>query len=168
MPFCQRPFCNFKQSMRYNPFRYLRCENDILKLVNCIMENTKGEDSFLLMLYLGILLRPSMILSVCVRRILLSNFGSMKGFMSSGVPQRALPLKSRSVTVYPQERIWCQRQWRQSPGWGRRLPKTPSQVSIHMISWPEPPLLWRFGRRSTLRPFEAFSHIPEQLFLLDP
>lgn len=36
---------NFKQSMRYNPFRYLRCENDILKLVNCIMENTKGEDS---------------------------------------------------------------------------------------------------------------------------
>ena len=22
-----------------------RCENDILKLVNCIMENTKGEDS---------------------------------------------------------------------------------------------------------------------------
>ncbi len=36
---------DFKQSMRYNPFRYLRCENDILKLVNCIMENTKGEDS---------------------------------------------------------------------------------------------------------------------------
>ena len=36
---------NFKESMRYNPFRYIRCENDILKLVNCIMENTKGEDS---------------------------------------------------------------------------------------------------------------------------
>ena len=36
---------NFKQSMRYNPFRYIYCENDILKLVNCIMENTKGEDS---------------------------------------------------------------------------------------------------------------------------
>jgi len=36
---------DFKQSMRYNPFRYIRCENDILKLVNCIMENTKGEDS---------------------------------------------------------------------------------------------------------------------------
>nr|WP_202621092.1 type IV secretory system conjugative DNA transfer family protein [Pseudoflavonifractor sp. 524-17] len=36
---------NFKQSMRYNPFQYIRCENDILKLVNCIMENTKGEDS---------------------------------------------------------------------------------------------------------------------------
>ena len=36
---------SFKQSMRYNPFRYIRCENDILKLVNCIMENTKGEDS---------------------------------------------------------------------------------------------------------------------------
>ena len=36
---------NFKESMRYNPFNYIRCENDILKLVNCIMENTKGEDS---------------------------------------------------------------------------------------------------------------------------
>ena len=36
---------NFKESMIYNPFRYIRCENDILKLVNCIMENTKGEDS---------------------------------------------------------------------------------------------------------------------------
>ena len=36
---------DFKQSMRYNPFRYIRSENDILKLVNCIMENTKGEDS---------------------------------------------------------------------------------------------------------------------------
>ena len=36
---------DFKQSMRYNPFRYIYCENDILKLVNCIMENTKGEDS---------------------------------------------------------------------------------------------------------------------------
>lgn len=31
--------------MRYNPFRYIYCENDILKLVSCIMENTKGEDS---------------------------------------------------------------------------------------------------------------------------
>ena len=36
---------DFKQSMKYNPFRYIYCENDILKLVNCIMENTKGEDS---------------------------------------------------------------------------------------------------------------------------
>lgn len=36
---------NFKQSMKYNPFKYIRCENDILKLVNCIMENTKGEDT---------------------------------------------------------------------------------------------------------------------------
>ena len=36
---------NFKHSMRYNPFKYIYCENDILKLVNCIMENTKGEDS---------------------------------------------------------------------------------------------------------------------------
>ena len=36
---------DFKQSMKYNPFRYIHSENDILKLVNCIMENTKGEDS---------------------------------------------------------------------------------------------------------------------------
>ncbi len=36
---------DFKQSMRYNPFKYIYYENDILKLVNCIMENTKGEDS---------------------------------------------------------------------------------------------------------------------------
>lgn len=36
---------NFRESMKYNPFRYIRSENDILKLVNCIMENTKGEDS---------------------------------------------------------------------------------------------------------------------------
>lgn len=36
---------DFQQSMRYNPFRYIRSENDILKLVNCIIENTKGEDS---------------------------------------------------------------------------------------------------------------------------
>ena len=36
---------DFKQSMRYNPFKYIYCENDILKLVSCIMENTKGEDS---------------------------------------------------------------------------------------------------------------------------
>lgn len=36
---------DFKQSMRYNPFRYIRSENDILKLVTCIMENTKGEGS---------------------------------------------------------------------------------------------------------------------------
>ena len=35
---------DFRQSMRYNPFRYIRSENDILKLVSCIMENTKGED----------------------------------------------------------------------------------------------------------------------------
>ena len=36
---------DFSQSMRYNPFRYIHSENDILKLVNCIMENTKGEDT---------------------------------------------------------------------------------------------------------------------------
>ena len=34
---------DFSQSMKYNPFRYLHSENDILKLVNCIMENTKEE-----------------------------------------------------------------------------------------------------------------------------
>jgi len=34
---------DFQKSMKYNPFRYLRSENDILKLVNCIMENTRGE-----------------------------------------------------------------------------------------------------------------------------
>ena len=36
---------DFKQSVKYNPFRYIHSENDILKLVNCIMENTKDEDS---------------------------------------------------------------------------------------------------------------------------
>ena len=36
---------DFKQSMKSNPFQYIRHENDILKLVNCIMENTKGEDT---------------------------------------------------------------------------------------------------------------------------
>lgn len=36
---------DFKNSMKYNPFRYIRSENDILKLVNCIMENTKGDDA---------------------------------------------------------------------------------------------------------------------------
>lgn len=36
---------DFKQSMKYNPFRYIHSENDILKLVNCIMENTKEEGS---------------------------------------------------------------------------------------------------------------------------
>ena len=34
---------NFKKSMRYNPFAYLRSEKDILKLVNCLILNTKGE-----------------------------------------------------------------------------------------------------------------------------
>lgn len=36
---------DFKQFMKYNLFCYIYCENDILKLVNCIMENIKGEDS---------------------------------------------------------------------------------------------------------------------------
>ncbi|MDT2935500.1 type IV secretory system conjugative DNA transfer family protein [Lactococcus lactis] len=34
---------NFAKSMRYNPFAYLRSEKDILKLVNTIIANTKGE-----------------------------------------------------------------------------------------------------------------------------
>ena len=34
---------NFKTSMRYNPFHYIRSEKDILKLVNTIIANTKGE-----------------------------------------------------------------------------------------------------------------------------
>ena len=34
---------NFKKSMHYNPFRYIRSEKDILKLVNVIIANTKGE-----------------------------------------------------------------------------------------------------------------------------
>ena len=34
---------NFKKSMHYNPFAYLRSEKDILKLVNTIIANTKGE-----------------------------------------------------------------------------------------------------------------------------
>ncbi|MDD3141211.1 MAG: type IV secretory system conjugative DNA transfer family protein [Lachnospiraceae bacterium] len=34
---------NFKKSMRYNPFAYIQSEKDILKLVNTIIVNTKGE-----------------------------------------------------------------------------------------------------------------------------
>ena len=34
---------NFSRSMHYNPFAYLRSEKDILKLVNTIIVNTKGE-----------------------------------------------------------------------------------------------------------------------------
>ncbi|WIV13778.1 VirD4-like conjugal transfer protein, CD1115 family [Proteiniborus sp. MB09-C3] len=34
---------NFKKSMRYNPFVYIRSEKDILKLVTTIISNTKGE-----------------------------------------------------------------------------------------------------------------------------
>ena len=34
---------NFSKSMHYNPFHYIRSEKDILKLVNTIMVNTKGE-----------------------------------------------------------------------------------------------------------------------------
>lgn len=34
---------NFKKSQHYNPFRYIKCEKDILKLVNTLVANTKGE-----------------------------------------------------------------------------------------------------------------------------
>ena len=34
---------NFKKSMHYNPFSYIRSEKDILKLVNTIIVNTKGD-----------------------------------------------------------------------------------------------------------------------------
>ena len=34
---------NFKKSMKYNPFAYIRSEKDILKLVNVIIANTKGD-----------------------------------------------------------------------------------------------------------------------------
>ena len=34
---------NFKKSMHYNPFMYIHSEKDILKLVNTIIANTKGE-----------------------------------------------------------------------------------------------------------------------------
>ena len=34
---------NFKKSMHYNPFAYLHDEKDILKLVNTLIVNTKGE-----------------------------------------------------------------------------------------------------------------------------
>ena len=34
---------NFRKSMRYNPLAYIRSEKDILKLVNALILNTKGE-----------------------------------------------------------------------------------------------------------------------------
>lgn len=34
---------NFKKSMKYNPFSYIRSEKDILKLVNTLIANAKGE-----------------------------------------------------------------------------------------------------------------------------
>lgn len=34
---------NFKKSMRYNPFAYIHSEKDILKLVNTLIANTKGD-----------------------------------------------------------------------------------------------------------------------------
>jgi len=34
---------NFSKSMKYNPFQYIRSEKDVLKLVNTIIMNTKGD-----------------------------------------------------------------------------------------------------------------------------
>lgn len=34
---------NFKKSMHYNPLAYIHSEKDILKLVNCLILNTKGD-----------------------------------------------------------------------------------------------------------------------------
>ena len=34
---------NFKKSMHYNPFSYIHSEKDILKLVTCLISNTKGD-----------------------------------------------------------------------------------------------------------------------------
>ncbi len=34
---------NFKKSMKYNPFAYIKTEKDILKLVNALIANTKGD-----------------------------------------------------------------------------------------------------------------------------
>lgn len=34
---------NFKKSMRYNPFAYIKSEKDILKLVTTLIANTKGD-----------------------------------------------------------------------------------------------------------------------------
>ena len=34
---------NFKKSMHYNPFAYIHNETDILKFVNTLIENTKGD-----------------------------------------------------------------------------------------------------------------------------
>ena len=34
---------NFKKSHHYNPFAYIHSEKDILKLVNCLIANTKGD-----------------------------------------------------------------------------------------------------------------------------
>ena len=34
---------NFAKSMHYNPLAYIRSQKDILKLVNCLIANTRGE-----------------------------------------------------------------------------------------------------------------------------
>ena len=36
---------DFKKSMKYNPFAYIRSEKDILKFVTALIANTKGEDT---------------------------------------------------------------------------------------------------------------------------
>ena len=47
---------NFSKSMRYNPFRYIHSEKDILKLVNTLICNTKG--GFLGQVGTAFVLRP--------------------------------------------------------------------------------------------------------------
>lgn len=37
------PTTDFKKSMKYNPFAYIRNEKDILKFVTALIANTKGE-----------------------------------------------------------------------------------------------------------------------------
>ena len=44
---------NFKKSMHYNPLVYIRSEKDILKLVNTIILNTKGEGAAIRRGFLG-------------------------------------------------------------------------------------------------------------------
>ena len=44
---------NFRKSMKYNPLAYIRSEKDILKLVNALIMNTKGEGEKIFGRFLG-------------------------------------------------------------------------------------------------------------------
>ncbi len=44
---------NFSNRCHYNPFAYIRCEKDILKLVTTIIVSTKGEGKKLCRRFLG-------------------------------------------------------------------------------------------------------------------